>query len=1003
MRVRTAVLLSLLLATSMRAAPGTSLVRHGFQTLGDMTAPRGLQTTTLLPDGRILIVGGFQDENTRQASAEVFDPATRTFTAVASVSAPRAGHTATLLPNGKVLVAGGDSNSTTLTSAELFDPGTDTFTPTGSLSTARSFHTATLLRNGKVLLTAGSSGSGKTATAEIYDPAAGTFTPTGSISNARSMHTATLLADGRVFIYGGSSGNSTFNGAALYDPATSTFTPSASAGSRRFGHSATLLADGRVLIAGGMHRDGDIYGMTIGYRTDADIYDPATDTFGTPAPLVTPHYRHAATLLPDGRVLITGGEESGVTKTTCEIFDPATGGFTATDSLSAARSGHNAILLPDSRVLILGGATIENATVTLLASTEMSTPDMNGTWEAGGELTTPRRSHTATPLLDGKILITGGYDGAYQTAAELYDPSNGTLAPTGPMTTPRAYHRATLLADGRVLVSGGFNSGGAVGSAELFDPASGTFGVTGSLQHARSHHGATLLANGQVLITGGFHSSALGSAEIYDPGSGTFSTSGPLLFARANHTATLLHDGRVLIGGGFGGGYPTTAELYDPMTRSFATTGTLDGREGHSASLLADGTVLVAGGYDGSYLASASRYDPATGLFSETGSLATARQLHTATVLPTGRILFVGGSNASGSDAPTEMYDPASGTFSGDTAPGVLRSRHTATLMSDGRVLIVGGSGATGTLGSSEVFDPGAGFAGSRRPLITTAPVSVVQPGTIDLAGSAFRGDSEGSSGSPHSSPTDYPLLHLQRIDNEQSEFIAGEAVSDTNWSGEIAGLAAGPWRVTIVTNAIPSLQRLLAIQPPLLAAPAGVIATATSSTAIDVAWTPSAGASAYEVLRSSDGVTYGVVGAVAGTGFTDSGVTGGTAYLYAVRASIPAVSSPSPRDLATTIQFTDDPIANGITVVKAAHLMELRAAVAAVQTLAGTSGAPLTDSPLTAGVTIQGAHVTALRSALDAARSALSLPALSYGRTLTPQTTVVHGADFVELRSGVK
>ena len=155
-----------------------------------------------------------------------------TFTATGSMIAARAGHSATLLPDGKVLIAGGYQKAgvllLALASAELYDPSSGTFTATGSMVTARGVHTATLLADGRVLIAGGfaSFGSGVALTnAELYDPSAGTFTATSDMAAARQWHTATLLNNGKVLIAGGySTGNRIdLASAELYDPSTGTF------------------------------------------------------------------------------------------------------------------------------------------------------------------------------------------------------------------------------------------------------------------------------------------------------------------------------------------------------------------------------------------------------------------------------------------------------------------------------------------------------------------------------------------------------------------------------------------------------------------------------------------------------------------------------------------------------------------------------------------------------------------------------------------------------------
>jgi hypothetical protein len=352
-------------------------------------------------------------------------------------------HTATLLADGRVLVAGGfDASDAALASAQLYDPVTDRFSPTGSMTAARGFHTATLLGDGRVLIAGGDS---KTwhwtgpflASAELYDPATGTFTATGSMSAARQEHTATLLRDGRVLIAGGNdTGASAVASAELYDPKTGTFSPTGSMTAARSGDTATLLADGRVLLTGGQPE-----GMNNG----------------------------------NGPFLVTA-----------EIYDPKTGRFSATGSMTKARAWHTASLLADGRVLITGGLP---SVFTSLASAEIYDPK-TGTFSATGSMAAGRAFHTATPLSDGRVLVAGGcpngidfFVGNFGRSAEIYDPTTGTFAPTDSMAAGRSLHGATRLADGRVLVTAGEGDKGVVAplaTAELFDPNAGTFSPAGS-------------------------------------------------------------------------------------------------------------------------------------------------------------------------------------------------------------------------------------------------------------------------------------------------------------------------------------------------------------------------------------------------------------------------------------------------------------------------------------------------------------------------------------------
>jgi Kelch motif len=347
---------------------------------------------------------------------------------------------------------------------------------------------------------------------------------------------------------------------------------------------------------------------------------------------------HAATVLADGRVLVAGGYFNALPIVFADVYDPRTGAFAATGSMSVTRGFDTATRLSDGRVLFAGGDPAKwNFRGPLIASAELYDPT-TGTFSPIGSLTTARNLHTATLLLDGRVLITGGSD-VFEHAlasAEVYDPTTGTFSPTGSMHVARGFHTATLLLDGRVLITGGDDEGWGNGhflaSAEIYDPKTGTFKPTGSMAARRSGHTATLLADGRVLIAGGYNevndgNTSLASAEIYSPKSGTFTSTGSMAAARTFHTATLLADGRVLVTGGaadgwgYKGPFYASAELYDPKTGKFTATGPMaDTLASHTATLLSDGRVLIAGGYDGAAdVATAELYDLTTGAFTLIG------------------------------------------------------------------------------------------------------------------------------------------------------------------------------------------------------------------------------------------------------------------------------------------------------------------------------------------------------------------------------------------------
>jgi WD40 repeat protein len=380
----------------------------------------------------------------------------------------------------------------------------------------------------------------------------------------------------------------------------------------------------------------------------------------------------------------------------------ASGVFESTGDLTTPHSTTTATLLPNGKVLVAGGF---NGSP--LASAELY-DSASGTWTATGNLSAVRQFHTATLLSNGKVLVAGGgtYGGIFvnpTATAELYDPATGTWSDTGSLITARFFHTATLLPNGKVLVVGG-NDPAMTVTAELYDPVSGTWTATGSMTTGRAAHTATLLPNGQVLVAGGGTGVvSLASAELYDPANGTWTATGSLsLGGRFNHTATLLPDGRVIavggstVGAGGGGGSIPSVELYDPATATWTATGSLAiSRTGHTASLLPSGKLLVAGGdngYNGSGvgpLASAELYDPASGAWAETGSLVTAREYSTAALLPNGNVLVAGGTGSS-ILASAELYvGPA-------TPPTLLNISTRMRVLTDDKVLI-GGFIITGT------------------------------------------------------------------------------------------------------------------------------------------------------------------------------------------------------------------------------------------------------------------------------------------------------------------
>jgi N-acetylneuraminic acid mutarotase len=386
---------------------------------GSLNTPRVGQSATLLPDGKVLVVGGYIDDG---VSAELYDPSTGTWSPTGSPREARGGFTATLLPNGKVLVAGGNATpSPATTRAEVYDPTTGTWSLTGNLHTPRILHSATLLWNGKVLVVGGDDGKGgedssPLITAELYDPQTGVWSFTGNLNVALEEHTATLLQDGRVLVAGGYNHSHAIS-AQIYDPDAGSWSSVGSLSlNNRFNHTAILLPDGRVLIVGGIFILGNVVDT-------AELYDPMAGKLSSTGPLNFSRMGHTATLLPNGKVLIAGGSLFG-SLISSELYDPSTGTWSFTDNLNTARTNHTTTLLYDGKVLIAGGRRSSAGNDSILDSVELGdnfalvatpAPNITGAAVGGGigEMTLWVDGENFAPgaviLLNGKEQKTRNY------------------------------------------------------------------------------------------------------------------------------------------------------------------------------------------------------------------------------------------------------------------------------------------------------------------------------------------------------------------------------------------------------------------------------------------------------------------------------------------------------------------------------------------------------------------------------------------------------------------
>jgi N-acetylneuraminic acid mutarotase len=840
-----------------------------FTNTGSLNTAREYHTATLLPNGKVLVTGGsvgfspeFIDATTN--TAELFDPATGTWTLTGSMHTAREFHTATLLANGKVLVTGGIDGSNVFSSSELFDTVTGTWTIAESMRSPRAGHAATLLANGKVLVAGGFDGTNTLSNAELYDPATGHWSPAGAMSDVRLFHTATLLSNGKVLIAGGAQDVGVTASAELYDPVTGIWAATGAMNTNREDHTATLLPNGWVLVAGGDPGGNPYFG--------AELYDPATGLWTTTGTMTTNRENHTATLLPNGKVLVTAG--FGGTNTS-ELFDPVSGVWTTNSTLAFARGYHTATLMADGRVLVAGGRDINGDP---LSSTELF-ECANGTWTYAGSMNVGRSGHSAILLSNGLVLVAGGMTNGppngYTSTAELYDPSNGTWTNTGSMTTPYPFHSANLLPNGKVLVIGAQGVFFVIAGAELYDPATGVWTNTATMNTARAGYTATLLPNGKILVVGGskgfLATNTLSSAELYDPASETWTYTGSLNAVREGQTATLLASGKVLVAGGYGSNFVTlsSAELYDPSTGIWTNTGSMNtARLFFSATLLPSGTVLVAGGSDGTQFgpaySSAELYDPLSRTWTFTGSMNTARQSQHATLLPDGKVLIGGGESRSTFGSlifSQELYDPPTGAWTVTGALNTTRTGYTPTLLPNGQVLVAGGMTQTNDMGlitssitnTSELYNVGLGYSNSWQPQITSITSPLNLGGNLAITGSQFRGISEGSSGNGQSSPSDHPLVQLRSLESGQILFLPSTNWSASNFlSSTVLNFPPGWALATVFVNGIPSTSSIVNINVPVPTPPVLTGATTQPDGSFQFGFTNTVGA-LFGVLATTD------------------------------------------------------------------------------------------------------------------------------------------------------
>lgn len=489
---------------------------------------------------------------------------------------------------------------------------------------------------------------------------------------------------------------------------------------------SVLLTDGRVLLAGA---SGDDY-AALG---NVDIYDPAHGWFSGPHLDGDPLGAVAAPL-PNGSALIAGGtpwfggfDGPGPDPVAKAItYDSASATWKHAPSMSRARNNAAASLLADGRVLVTGGydrkvVQLPNPDqrpfcclridLTALATSEIFDAKRD-TWSLAGSLGHARYGHQAVTLKGGLVLVLGGQDQpgnppAYLAAAELFDPATGAWANAGGIGAPRTNFTLTALRDGRALLAGGLAADGVtvLRSTLLYDPIKNTWSQGPDMKDARTRHGAALLKDGRVLVTGGLDPlGRLATSEILDAAGAEWIPTGALRTARSDVVAITLHDGRVLVAGGRGSKTGLSdSEIFDanatgasPVPRTVVGPGTWVIKPtppvpsyAQDVRLLKDGRVLVlsSNGYP-DY--AAQLYDPRSSTWTTSFKRASNQQFIAGTVMADDRVLLVTLDSEGIKAGGAEVIDPLTGATRAVASPGTLGSAR-LDLLPDGRVWLTGG------------------------------------------------------------------------------------------------------------------------------------------------------------------------------------------------------------------------------------------------------------------------------------------------------------------------
>jgi uncharacterized protein (TIGR03437 family) len=309
-----------------------------------MISARYFHVATLLADNRVLVYAGYLGNGLR--SAELYDPVTGSWRVTSDPVAAPVYTTGTLLPNGKVLVIGGASDEgdrcSGVDNTELYDPFSEQWHPTGNLNVARAYPTVTVLPNAKVLVVAGVDSACRTIdSAELYDPVTGNWSATGRLHTVRIGHTATLLANGKVLVVGGDSAGTSAELFAYSTPTVTSVSAASFSADRTLAPGSIASAFGKNLAittqtADSMPRPTVLAGVTVVVRDLVGVQRFAPLLYASPDLLnyVVP----PGTAVGLATVTVTRGG-SNIATGSAEIARVAPGLFTANSAGRGVAAG----------------------------------------------------------------------------------------------------------------------------------------------------------------------------------------------------------------------------------------------------------------------------------------------------------------------------------------------------------------------------------------------------------------------------------------------------------------------------------------------------------------------------------------------------------------------------------------------------------------------------------------------------------------------------------------